>query len=79
MNYIIVPSEGLDYVNFSQVYQTNPESLRFSLDRKHFLLKYEGDQPEFIYSITKDAVGLSEYNHQQILEILDGPEWNSQD
>ena len=78
MNYIIVPSEGLEHVNFSQVCQTNPGSLRFSIDKKHFLLKYEGDQPEFIYSITKDAVGLSEYNHQQILEILNEPEWNSQ-
>jgi len=79
MNYIIVPSEHLEKVNFSKVKQTSPNSLRYSLDRKSFLLKYEGDQPEFIFSITQDAIGLSEYTHEQIIQFLNSPEWTKQD
>jgi len=76
MNYIIVPSEHLEKVNFSKVKQTSSKSLRYSLDKEWFLLKYEGDQPTFVYGITQDAIGLPEFSHEEILIILKGPEWN---
>ena len=79
MNYIIVPAESIEIVDFGRVEQNNPTSVRYSLDDKHFLLKYVGEQPDFVYNITKDAVGLSEYSHQEILEILQKPEWKTQD
>jgi hypothetical protein len=79
MNYIIVSSKHLEYVDFSQVSQTSPDSLRYSLDRKHFLLKYQGEQPEFVYLITGDALGLDEYSHEEILIILNDELWSSQD
>jgi len=79
MNYIIVSSEYLEYVNFAAVEQTSPGSLRYSLDKKHFLLKYKGEQPNFVFNITQDSIGLTEYSHQEIIEILKGPEWSSQD
>ena len=80
MNYIIVPFEYLEWVNFNEVLQTSPDSLRYSLDRKHFLLKYKGEQPEFVFNITKDTVGLPEFTHEEILMILnEAPEWKSQD
>ena len=80
MNYIIVPSEFLEYVDYSRVKQTCPESLRYSTDSKFFLLKYEGEQPEFVFKITQDAVGLQEFTHEEILQILNNaPEWTSQD
>jgi hypothetical protein len=76
--YCIIDVKDIDKINFSEVMETRPDSLRLSVDGTKTFVKYRGDQPEFIYSITKDAVGLSEYNHQQILEILNEPEWNSQ-
>ena len=79
MNYVIVPSKFLSYVDYSCVKQTCPESLRYSIDGKFFLLKYTGEQPKFCYSITKDLIGLEEYNHQEILDILGTSEWTSQD
>ena len=79
MNYIIVPFEFLEYVDFSKVKQTNPESLRYSIDKKNFLLKYEGEQPQFVFNITQDAIGLREHNHEEILEILKRSEWITQD
>jgi hypothetical protein len=79
MNYIIVPSEYLEYVDFTAVEQTSPGSLRYSLDKKHFLLKYKGEQPDFVFNITQDAVGLGEYNHEEILKILNKKSWTIQD
>ena len=79
MNYVIVKAKHLEKIDFSKVKQTSPNSLRYSLDRKFFLLKYEGDQPEFIFSITQDAIGLPEYTHEQIIQFLNNPEWTKQD
>ena len=80
MNYIIVPSKFLEYVDFSSVKQDSPETLRYSIDGEYFLLKYEGEQPEFIFNITQDAVGLEEFNKEEINKILNNhPLWSSQD
>ena len=77
--YIIVPADKLEWVRFDQVLETEPQSLRYSLDNKFFILKYTGDQPEFCYNITQDLIGLKEYSHEEILEILETPEWRTQD
>ena len=45
--YIIVPAEKIDLVHFHEVHQTSPDTLRYSLDGKFFVLKYTGDQPKF--------------------------------
>ena len=79
MNYIIIPAESLDYVDFRTVKENNPNTLRYSLDGKYFFVKYEGEQPDFVFNITQDSIGLTEYSHQEIIEILKGPEWSSQD
>ena len=77
MNYVIIETNYLEYVNFSEVKENSPDTLRYSLDGKKFFVKYEGEQPEFVYSITRDAIGLDEYNHTEIIEILEGPEWTT--
>lgn len=77
--YIIVPADKLEWVRFDEVLETEPQSLRYSLDRNFFTLKYTGDQPEFCYNITQDLIGLKEYSHEEILEILETPEWRAQD
>lgn len=76
--YIIVPSSGLDLVDFSEVLQTSRDSLRYSLDGNFFLLKYTGDQPDFVYEITDDAIGLIEYSQDEILQVLKGDNWTTQ-
>tara|TARA_A100001201_G_scaffold86018_1_gene75910 strand:- start:221 stop:463 length:243 start_codon:yes stop_codon:yes gene_type:complete len=77
--YIIVPADKLEWVRFDQVLETSPGTLRYSLDGKFFILKYTEDQPEFCYNITQDLIGLEEYTHEEITEILKTPEWTSQD
>ena len=79
MNYIIVPSGCIQNVDFRGIAQTGPGSLRYSIDRKYFLLKYENEQPRFVFNICESAIGLIEYSHEEILKILEGPEWKTQD
>ena len=78
MKYIILQSIDIKKVDFSKVKQNNASSVRFSIDKQKFILKYDGDQPEFVYWITENALGLREYTHEEILNILKTPEWKSQ-
>lgn len=75
MRYIIVSSLDIEKVDFSEVKQDGKSSVRFSLDGQKFILKYDKDQPEFVYRITKDLLGLPEYTHEEILSILSRKEW----
>ena len=75
MKYVIIETKYLEYVNFSKVKEDGPNTLRYSLDGKMFFVKYEGEQPDFIYEITNDALGLDEYTSEEIINILSGPEW----
>ena len=78
--FVIVPYKYIDYVDFNLVEQDNRKSVRRSLDCEYFLLKYKGEQPEFIFNITQDAVGLEEFNKEEINQILNNhPLWSSQD
>ena len=65
--YIIVPSSALNLVDFSEVLETSRDTLRYS------------NQPDFVFEITNDAIGLTEYSHDEILEILKGDNWKIQD
>ena len=73
--YAIINASEVDLIDFSQVLQTNVNSLRFSVDRSKTFIKYKGDQPEFIFEITKDLIGRKEYSHPEFLELLKGEEW----
>jgi hypothetical protein len=76
--YIILDAEEVDYIDFSRVMQTELGSLRFSVDGSKTFVKYCGDQPDFVFEITKDLVGKKEYNQKEFLEILKGKEWTRQ-
>ena len=77
--YIIVPADKINHVDFNKVHQTSKDTLRYSLDKNFFLLKYTGDQPAFCFKITEDLIGLEEYTHEEILEVLATSKWTNQD
>ena len=52
--------------------QNNPANLRKSLDDTLAILKWDGDTPSVFNSMTI-------YNHNQILTILKGSDWTSDD
>ena len=70
MNYIIIDSSEIPSVDFDSVLNTNADLLRYNLDKTQAVLKYEGDQPSFLD-------GKTEHSHEEILAILSGPEWTS--
>jgi hypothetical protein len=69
-NYVIIDASEVSSVDFDQVLQTSANTLRYSVDGSKALLKYEGTQPFFL-------LGKTEYTHEEILSILSGPEWTS--
>ena len=68
--YSIINASEVNSVDFDQVAETSAETLRYSLDGTKTFVKYEGTQPFFL-------LGKTEYNHEEILSILSGPEWTS--
>ena len=68
--WVIIDSSEVDSVDFDQVMQTSADKLRYSLDGTKTFVKYEGTQPFFL-------LGKTEHTHEEILNILSGPEWTS--
>jgi len=70
LTYCIIDSSEVGNVDFAQVLQTSADTIRYSLDGTKTFVKYEGAQPSFL-------LGKTEYTHSEILSILSGPEWTS--
>jgi hypothetical protein len=78
-NYIILNSEDLAEVDFSQTLQSSSKSLHYNLNQSKFIVSYAGDQPYFVFSsITHDAIGLPEYSQEEITNELLSSEWSVQ-
>jgi hypothetical protein len=71
--YLIFPTSQLNKVDFNQVGETSEETVRKSVDEIKTFVKWDGSDPTFISELT-DTEG--PYNHEQMLQILSGPEWN---
>jgi hypothetical protein len=67
----IIDASEVSSVDFDQVLETSSDTLRYSLDGTKTFVKYEGTQPFFL-------LGKTEYNQEEILSILSGPEWSSE-
>ena len=70
MKYVIFKISNLDTVNFNEVLENNADTLRLSIDGTKTVLKFNGNTPDFL-------VGLQQYNHKEILAIMQTPEWNN--
>ena len=70
ITYTIINKEDVPNINFSQVLETSENALRYSVDGNKTVLKFEGETPAFL-------VGLQQYNHLEILAIMNTPEWNN--
>jgi len=69
-NYVIIDASEVSSVNFDQVMETSPSTLRYSLNGSQTFVKFEGDTPSFLE-------GKTSYTHSEMLEILAGEEWTS--
>ena len=70
--YTIISKDDVASIDFDQVLEGNESHLHYSLDGSKTLVKYRDDQPSFLS-------GKQEYTHEEILAILSGDEWSSED
>ena len=63
MIYVIINASDVASVDFDQVIETSPDTLRYSLDGTKTFVKFYGDAPSFLE-------GKTQYNHTEILGIL---------
>jgi hypothetical protein len=72
--FLIIPVSELSKVDFTQVLETSPDTVRKSVDGTKTFIKWEGETPLFISEIVGSE---GPYTLGEILEILATPEWNN--
>ena len=69
--YVIVNSDEAPNFDFDQLVDSLTTS-RYSLDNSKILARFEGDIPSFL-------IGEPQYTNEEILEVLEGDEWTSEE
>jgi len=73
--YLIIPVSEVSKVDFSQVCETSEDTLRKSVDNSKTFIKWDGDDPSFISSLSNTE---GTYTNSEILTILSGTDWTSE-
>jgi len=70
MIYVIINTSDVSSIDFSQVHETSADTLRYNIAGTKSFVKFTGSTPSFLS-------GKTQYNHSQIITILDDPdgEW----
>jgi len=71
-NFMIFSTSETGSIDFNEVLETSAETLRLSVDGSKSFVKWDGDIPTSVSSLTTKE---GPYTHQQILTILTGSEW----
>jgi hypothetical protein len=72
--YMIFSVTEIDKIDFSQVLETGPETLRKNIDQTKTFVKWNGNVPSSVEALeTKEGP----YMHQEMLDILSGPDWTA--
>ena len=74
MKYVIITSNEVSSINFSEVKETSASTLRYNNDNTKTFVKFEGSTPSFLN-------GKTQYTNDQILAILDDEagEWYTEE
>ena len=72
--YLIIPVSELTKVNFNEVLETSAETVRKSIDQTKTFVKWDGETPAFVSTIS-GAEG--PYTYEEILDILTGVDWTT--
>ena len=73
-NYIIFNVSELNKVNFSEVLENSPDTVRKSIDLTKTFVKWEGTTPSFVSTLTTSE---GPYTHSEIVSILEGATWTN--
>jgi hypothetical protein len=63
----------IDLIDFNQVLETSKDTLRLSVDKTKTFIKFDGEHPEFLDSITTKE---GPYTYEEIVDILMTPFWS---
>ena len=76
LRYVIFDYSEVDKINFDEVFETSIETLRLTEDGLKTFVKWIGDEPQCVSNLTSKSII---YNNEEILAILDNPEWVGHD
>tara|TARA_S200002703_G_C3755888_1_gene232565 strand:+ start:120 stop:359 length:240 start_codon:yes stop_codon:yes gene_type:complete len=71
-NYVIFNVSELSSIDFDEVLETSAQTVRKSIDETLTFVKYEGDMPSSVSSLTTKQ---GPYSNGEILTILSGDAW----
>ncbi len=71
-NYVILDASEVSSVDFDQVLETSPSTLRYNLAGTQTFVKYEGDTPSFLE-------GKTALDRSEMLAVLATEDWSSDD
>lgn len=71
-NYIIFNVSELDLIDFNQVIENSPETLRYSIDETKTFIKWIENEPTFISELVSKSII---YNNEDMMDILHTDEW----
>ena len=72
--FIIFNVSELNKIDFTQVLETSIETVRKSVDETKTFVKWEGEIPSCVSTLT---TGEGPYNYEEILAILATEEWTT--
>jgi len=72
--YTIINYTEVGKINFGEILDDSKETLRVSIDGTKCIVKWRGNEPEFLNNLETKSVG---YFNSEILEILSTPNWYS--
>ena len=70
--YIIINITEVGLVDFNEVFETSQSTLRLSVDETQTVLKWEGNEPSFVATLSSYD---GPYTHSEIVIIMATPEW----
>ena len=72
--FVIFEVTELPLIDFSQVYETDIDTVRKSVDETKTFVKYDLPEPSSVTALTTKS---QEYTYEEILNILATPEWSN--
>tara|TARA_Y100000592_G_C5385756_1_gene275681 strand:- start:443 stop:742 length:300 start_codon:yes stop_codon:yes gene_type:complete len=66
VKYVIIGTDEVENVDFSQVMQDSVQTLRISEDGNFTFVKFKGETPSFLE-------GKTQYTHAEIMSVLEDP------
>jgi hypothetical protein len=70
--FVIFNVTEIPQIDFTQVYETDADTVRKSVDETKTFVKYDLPEPSSVTGLTTKS---QEYTYEEILQILSTPEW----